>query len=93
MVIKFGSTPKVGGIGNPARAILAKPNRANTCRKKKQSRKDIGLRTVQESDYCRRRTGQQQTRSRAPDGATVKLLIIVDKRRECRRVAQEARAV
>jgi hypothetical protein len=50
MVIKFGSTPKVGGIGNPARAILAKPNRAITCRKKKQSRKDIGLRTVQENN-------------------------------------------
>jgi hypothetical protein len=30
---------------------MAKPNRANTCRKKNQHGKDIGLRTGQENDY------------------------------------------
>ena len=50
---KFGSTPKAGSIGSRDRAIMAKPNRANTCPKKKQSRKDIGQRTVQENDYGR----------------------------------------
>jgi len=33
------------------RAIMVGPNRANTCRKMKQSKKDTDRRTVQENDY------------------------------------------
>jgi hypothetical protein len=50
IVTKSGSTPKAESMGSRDRAILARPNVANTCPKEKQSRKDIGLRTGQEND-------------------------------------------
>jgi hypothetical protein len=39
----FGLTKRAGGIGSRGRPIIAKPNRANTCPKKRQSRKEIVL--------------------------------------------------
>ena len=38
-------------IGSQGRATMAKLNRANTCPKKKQSRRAIGRRMVQENDF------------------------------------------
>jgi hypothetical protein len=38
-------------IGSQGRATMAKPNRANTCPKKKQSRRAIDRRTVRENDF------------------------------------------